>query len=74
MADTTLTPEELKFLEDNNLPIPVPLEKEDTTTTTELNDEELDFLNANNLSVPEPLKLYGGTEADWQQEAENYSN
>ena len=74
MADTTLTPEELKFLEDNNLPIPVPLEKEDTTTSTELNDEELDFLNANNLSVPEPLKLYGGTEADWQQEAENYSN
>ena len=74
MADTTLTPEELKFLEDNNLPIPVPLEEEDTTTSTNLNDEELDFLNANNLSVPEPLKLYGGTEEDWQKEAENYSN
>jgi hypothetical protein len=74
MADTTLTPEELKFLEDNNLPIPVPLEEEDTTTSTELNDEELDFLNANNLSVPEPLKLYGGTEDEWQQEAEKYSN
>lgn len=74
MADTTLTPEELKFLEDNNLPIPVPLEEDDTTTSPELNDEELDFLNANNLSVPEPLKLYGGTEEDWQGEAENYSN
>ena len=74
MADTTLTPEELKFLEDNNLPIPVPLEEDDTTTSTELNDEELDFLNANNLSVPEPLKLYGGTEDEWQQEAEKYSN
>ena len=74
MADTTLTPEELKFLEDNNLPIPVPLEEEDTTTSTNLNDEDLDFLNANNLSVPEPLKIYGGTEEDWQKEAENYSN
>jgi len=74
MADTTLTPEELKFLEDNNLPIPVPLEEDDTTTSTELNEDELDFLNENNLSVPEPLKIFGGTEEDWQGEAAKFKN
>tara|TARA_R100000544_G_C2227041_1_gene61506 strand:+ start:1537 stop:5178 length:3642 start_codon:yes stop_codon:yes gene_type:complete len=74
MADTTLTPEELKFLEDNNLPIPVPLEEDDTTTSTELNEDELDFLNENNLSVPEPLKIFGGTGEDWQGESAKFEN
>lgn len=57
-----LTPEELKFLEDNGLPIPenTSTDTEDSpapTATSTLSDEDRSFLEENNLPFPETLNL-----------------